>query len=379
MAYLNEQGLSRFWMHILAKLGGKVDKIDGKGLSTNDYTDEEKNKLNTISDLVGSTPVLEQISNVITDQKGANGGLAELDNSGKVPTSQLPSYVDDVLEYGAKSSFPTTGESGKIYVDTSNNKTYRWSGSAYVEISPSLALGTTSSTAYRGDRGAAAYKHAVTNKGAAFTSGLYKITTNSEGHVTNAEPVTREDLPIDDYVHPEGNAPNVTMGLYKLSTDATSHVNGVVAVTKEDITNLAELNYATDEDVEAMLEELFPTPSIPTGSIVLTCADGYTSLHTDEDIYITSGLNRLWEDDIDQTCYLLWKPDSSYSQAEYFEAQFEYINYEVFTGMYDGYYTIKFTNPLTNTETVYCIYDYYADYATLSTENNYVMGSGGTI
>lgn len=100
-----------------------------------------------------------------TSAKGTSNGVAELDANGKVPSSQLPSYVDDVLEYSAKSSFPATGETGKIYVDTSTNKTYRWSGSAYVEISPSLALGETSSTAYRGDRGKAAYDHSQTTSG----------------------------------------------------------------------------------------------------------------------------------------------------------------------------------------------------------------------
>lgn len=126
--------------------------------------------------------------------KGAANGLAELDANGKVPSSQLPSYVDDVLEYVKQASFPSTGETGKIYIDLATNKTYRWSGSAYVEISQSLALGTTSSTAYRGDYGNTAYTHAVTNKGSAFTSGLYKITTNSEGHVTAATAVTKTDI-----------------------------------------------------------------------------------------------------------------------------------------------------------------------------------------
>jgi hypothetical protein len=78
---------------------------------------------------------------------------------GKVPASQLPSFVDDVLEYANLAAFPATGESGKIYVAIDTNKTYRWSGSAYVEISQSLALGETSSTAYRGDRGKTAYDH----------------------------------------------------------------------------------------------------------------------------------------------------------------------------------------------------------------------------
>jgi len=78
---------------------------------------------------------------------------------GKIPTSQLPSYVDDVLEYANLSAFPATGETGKIYLTLDTNLTYRWSGTAYVEISKSLALGETSSTAYRGDRGKTAYDH----------------------------------------------------------------------------------------------------------------------------------------------------------------------------------------------------------------------------
>lgn len=92
---------------------------------------------------------------ISSSEKGAANGVASLDRSGKVPSSQLPSYVDDVVEYTAKSSFPSTGESGKIYVDKTTNLTWRWSGSTYVEISPSLALGETSSTAYAGNKGAA--------------------------------------------------------------------------------------------------------------------------------------------------------------------------------------------------------------------------------
>lgn len=91
--------------------------------------------------------------------------LATLDANGKIPSSQLPSYVDDVLEYSSKASFPTTGETGKIYVDTTSNLIYRWGGSGYVEISPSLALGETSSTAYRGDRGKEAYEHSQKTSG----------------------------------------------------------------------------------------------------------------------------------------------------------------------------------------------------------------------
>ena len=79
--------------------------------------------------------------------------FANLSNNGKVPASQLPSYVDDVEEYESLSSFPSQGEEGKIYVAKNTNLTYRWSGSTYVEISQSIALGETSNTAYPGDKG----------------------------------------------------------------------------------------------------------------------------------------------------------------------------------------------------------------------------------
>lgn len=95
----------------------------------------------------------------ITAQKGSVDGLASLDSGGKVPASQLPSFVDDVLEVANFAALPGTGSTGIIYVTLDTNLTYRWSGSAYVEISSSLALGETSSTAYRGDRGKAAYDH----------------------------------------------------------------------------------------------------------------------------------------------------------------------------------------------------------------------------
>ena len=103
--------------------------------------------------------------------KGANLGVSELDDTGKVVSSQLPSFVDDVVEgYLYNGEFyedeehttKMAGESGKIYIDLSTEKTYRWSGSIYTVISETLALGETSSTAYRGDRGKIAYDHSQT-------------------------------------------------------------------------------------------------------------------------------------------------------------------------------------------------------------------------
>ena len=113
--------------------------------------------------------------------------------TGTIAAANLPAYVDDVLEFANKTAFPSAGESGKIYVAQDINKTYRWGGTAYVEISPSLALGTTSSTAFRGDYGNTAYQHAVA-KGSAFAQGMYKFTTNSAGHVTAAQAITKSDI-----------------------------------------------------------------------------------------------------------------------------------------------------------------------------------------
>jgi hypothetical protein len=69
--------------------------------------------------------------------KNQANGYAGLDSSGKISSSLLPSYVDDVVEANDYASLPGTGEAGKIYVTKDTNKTYRWSGSGYVEISAS--------------------------------------------------------------------------------------------------------------------------------------------------------------------------------------------------------------------------------------------------
>lgn len=107
------------------------------------------------SDLEELAETLMKNYDTLEETKQDKGNYATLDENGKVPSSQLPSYVDDVLEFTSKNSFPSTGESDKIYIDKNANIIYRWSGTQYVEISSSLALGETSSTAYAGDKGKA--------------------------------------------------------------------------------------------------------------------------------------------------------------------------------------------------------------------------------
>lgn len=130
---------------------------DPKIAKASQIFDEELNKYQSeINTQLGiSDDSLHKELTNFKNTKGKANGLASLDDSGKVPSTQLPSYVDGVLEFTQLDQLPKPGESGKIYVVTSTNLQYRWSGSDYVEISKSLALGETSSTAYPGDKGKA--------------------------------------------------------------------------------------------------------------------------------------------------------------------------------------------------------------------------------
>jgi hypothetical protein len=100
------------------------------------------NPLTSTFDLVNGTgqeagdiAALQNQVDAIEDSIGVADGIASLDESGKVPASQLPSYVDDVIEVDDFDSLPDPGETGKIYVTLDTNRTYRWSGSTYIEVS----------------------------------------------------------------------------------------------------------------------------------------------------------------------------------------------------------------------------------------------------
>ena len=98
---------------------------------------------------------IPQTTFIAATEKAANNGVATLGADGKVPASQLPSFVDDVIEAANFAALPETGEAGKIYVTLDDNKTYRWGGTAYAEVSASIALGETQGTAYEGSKGKA--------------------------------------------------------------------------------------------------------------------------------------------------------------------------------------------------------------------------------
>lgn len=265
--------------------------INGKKLSTNPTIGKADVGLGNV-DNVRQIPVSE---------KGSAGGVAELDDDGRVPSWQLPAYVDDILEisgfvsgvtvknasaakadsvvyrtdkktlvarsgleyynnwsaegadnadaYGTAGADGRVPYSGKIYVDTSSGKIYRWGGSSsgLVEISQGVALGETSSTAYPGDKGKAAYTHAVTNRGKAFASGLYKVTVNAEGHVTAATAVTKADITA---LGIPGENTNTTYGV------VTSSANGLMSpamlATLNSALQAGDIQFVTDAEIDAM-------------------------------------------------------------------------------------------------------------------------------
>mgnify|MGYP001853909081 CR=1 FL=1 len=171
---------------------------------------------------INGKPLSENVSLSAADvgaipatEKGQANGVATLGSDGKVPSSQLPSFVDDVQEYPTRGDFPETGQDGTIYVAEDTNLTYRWSGTAYVEISPSLALGETASTAYRGDRGKTAYDHSQITKG-------------------NPHGTTAAQVGAAPSTHPSvvGNAS--TLGHVKPTTEFTVGADGALSLNTVD-------------------------------------------------------------------------------------------------------------------------------------------------
>lgn len=173
------------------RIDGLDDKIDKEIADREAEIDRIENKFDGVTDALedalqkeiedrkaGDTTITNSL-NAFISTKGQPGGLAELDSTGKVPAAQLPSYVDDVLEFSTKAQFPQIGETGKIYVSKDTNLTYRWTGTQYLEISQSLALGETPSTAYPGDKGKA-NRDALNSMPTKLTSYLTPTTSTGE-------------------------------------------------------------------------------------------------------------------------------------------------------------------------------------------------------
>lgn len=161
----------------IADREAEIDRIENKFDGVTDKLEDALQK--EIEDRKAGDTTITNSLNAFISTKGQPGGLAELDSTGKVPAAQLPSYVDDVLEFSTKAQFPQIGETGKIYVAKDTNLTYRWTGTQYLEISQSLALGETPSTAYPGDKGKA-NRDALNSMPTKLTSYLTPTTSTGE-------------------------------------------------------------------------------------------------------------------------------------------------------------------------------------------------------
>ena len=182
----------------IADREAEIDRIENKFDGVTDKLEDALQK--EIEDRKAGDTTITNSLNTFISTKGQPGGLAELDSTGKVPAAQLPSYVDDVLEFSTKDQFPQTGETGKIYVAKDTNLTYRWTGTQYLEISQSLALGETPSTAYPGDKGKA-NRDALNSMPTKLTSYLTPTTSTGELVKINYKYTSKDGLnygPLQD-------------------------------------------------------------------------------------------------------------------------------------------------------------------------------------
>ena len=291
--------LNSYNTKVNTKLGSKTDKVSGAtngnfaGLDANgNLTDSGKKASNFATSAQGAkadsaiqgvkvegsaiTPDSNKVVNVTKSGLGLNNvtndaqvkrsemgvanGVATLDSNGKIPSSQIPGSYDDVVEgyyYNSKFYYDSahtqeiTPESDKVYVDVSANKTYRWSGTQYVAIGSDLALGETSSTAYRGDRGKAAYDHSQ------LTSG-------------NPHNVSKSDVGLGSVVNTGDSATPVSGGTTKFTTGG-AFTELAKKVDKENGKGLSTEDYTTSEKTKLFSAEFAVFLSKKTHICLLIC------------------------------------------------------------------------------------------------------------
>lgn len=230
--------------------------------------------------VLGNALTASDVGAIATTAKGAANGVAELDSTGKVPSSQLPSFVDDVLEYDKQSSFPTTGEAGKIYIAQDTNKTYRWSGSAYVEISASLALGETSSTAYRGDRGKTAYEHSQLTSGNPHNVTKSDVGLGNVGNFKAVSTVASQGLTNTEKSNARANigagTSNLTIGTTSTTAAAGNHKHSASLATDTG-TSAITLAHGGKYKLTAGGSSIIFTMPASDGNTTYTFAEGSTN------------------------------------------------------------------------------------------------------
>ena len=316
---------------IYGKSIGRIEVVsestEDNGLNSYNIYRDDGLLLGTINTYNGSRGTknitIEELDGIRNDEKGIPNGVATLDEAGKIPVGQLPSYVDDVLEFNNLSSFPAVGEPSKIYVDKDKNLTYRWGGSSYVEISKSLALGETSSTAYAGDKGKTvadtlsshtgnAYIHVTQENKDAWnakydkpTSGIPKSALAND--IKNSLALADSALQEEDLTTYASHVANTTVhvtssdksnwnskadysSVYKKSETYTkSEVNGLVQSARPDdyetVKGQVGANTTDISTLKTDVQALKDEPSVPEG--VVTFDEGELGVATDP--YVTEG------------------------------------------------------------------------------------------
>lgn len=249
----------------LVTAGAQLTATDIPDLGTTYVKQTEKGAASGVATLgtdskipVSQIPTLGYIP---TTEKGTASGVATLGEDGRVPSSQLPSYVDDVIDgYYYNNKFyqeeahtnEITPEGGKIYIDIGTvtpNQEYRWSGTQYVAIPSSLALGETAGTAYEGNKG----KQNADNI-AAIIAGTQKVgsatsadTATEATHATSADSATEATHATSadsaTTATTATNAGNVTTSINGKAITSIFETNGT---TVKEATHAASANSATN-------------------------------------------------------------------------------------------------------------------------------------
>ena len=209
-----------------------------------------------------------------TSNKGIAGGYASLDGAGLVPASQLPSYVDDVLEFADFAAFPGSGTTGKIYVAIDTGFVYRWSGSAYIQIAASAAVwGTITGTLSAQTDLQTALNLKANLASPTFTGTVSLPATTSIGTVTNTEInyLTNVSSDIQTQINSKqatitGAATTVVSSNLTASRALASDGSGKIAVSTVTSTELGYVSGVTSALQTQLNAKLDTASFVPAGS-----------------------------------------------------------------------------------------------------------------
>ena len=209
---------------------------DGANVTTLDHVDSA-----STHPVRSSTLYTELGKKINQSEKGASNGVATLDSNRKIPNNQLPSYVDDVIEgYYHNNQFyeedthetVVVAEGGKIYIDIPTGNCYRWGGSTYAKITENLTIGTTSGTAFSGERGLT-----VENKVSTLEQAVASISPQNVffGQCFTPSSHQLKEVICDDWTITEGNI------IYILFTDSNTY-EGTITLNINNTGNIAVQN-----------------------------------------------------------------------------------------------------------------------------------------